>query len=127
MSKIIHKILFGFIYTVGYFFLALLSTGGGHGNFYLLLPLIPWILLFVAIFLFGKLDDLFMQILFVTVMIVHYSLIIFFASDYQFAEDKGWTQHYFPYTAIIWYIAGQIILWLMFFGELIQRKGKEVD
>ncbi len=107
--------------------MAVLSTGGGHGNFYILLPLIPWLLLFIAIFLFGKLNDLVKRIIFVLVLIAHYGIIMIFLMNYSFTEDKGWTKHYFPYTAIIWYLAGQIIIWLVFLNELVQSKSEKVN
>lgn len=127
MDNIFFKILFGLIYTVGYFFLALMSTGGGHGNFYILLPLIPWFLLFVPIFLFGKLNDLVSRIVFVLVMLTNYAVIMIFLLNYSFTEDKGWTQNHFPYPTVIWYFAGQLIIWAEFFIEMFIRKGKKPD
>ena len=122
MNTLIYKFLFGIVYTFGYFFLALLSTGGGHGNFYLLSPALPWLLLFIAIFLLGKSDDSQVRIFFCGVMAVHYGLLIFLLSNYSFDEDKGWTRHGLPYVPIIWYLAGQAIIWAMFFSEM--RKGE---
>lgn len=117
MKTTIYKLLFGVVYTVGYFFLAILSTGGGHGNFYLLSPALPWLLLLIAIFLFGKLNDLQMRIFFCGVMAVHYGLLVFLLSNYSFAEDKGWSRHGLPYVPILWYLAGQGIIWMVFFSE----------
>ena len=126
MGKAIFKILFGLIYTLGYFFLAILSTGGGHGNFYLLLPLIPWLLLFVPIFLFGKLNDSVKQIVFVLVMITHYLVSAIFLFNYSFAEDRGWKIR-FPYEVFAWYLAGQLVIWVNFFDEVIINKKKPDD
>ncbi|MCY7347493.1 MAG: hypothetical protein LH614_14915 [Pyrinomonadaceae bacterium] len=124
MKTIIYKFLFGIIYTVGYFFLAVLSTGGGHGNFYLLSPALPWLLLFIAIFLLGKLNDLQMRIFFCGVMAVHYGLLIFLLSNYSFSEDRGWSRYGLPYVPIIWYLAGQAIIWAIFFSEMIKGERK---
>ena len=55
--KIIRNILFGVIYTVIYFFLAVMGTGGGHGNFYLLFPLPTWIFIFIALILLTRLEN----------------------------------------------------------------------
>jgi len=88
--------------------------------------LIPWLLLFVAIFLFGKLNGLVNRIIFVLVLVAHYGIIMIFLMNYSFTEDKGWTKNYVPSTAIIWYLAGQIIIWLVFLKELIQRKSEKV-
>jgi len=104
-----------------------MSTGGGHGNFYILLPLIPWLLLFAALFLLGKLNDLVKLIAFVLVMAIHYGVIIILLAGYDFADDKGWNKHHFPYFTIIWYLGGQIIIWLMFAVEVNQIKGEEAD
>ena len=119
--------MFGFIYTVGYFFLAVLSTGGGHGNFYILLPLIPWLLMFVAIFLFGKLSELLNRIIFVLVMIMHYGIIALLLFSYDFADDKGWTKNHFPYPAVIWYLAGQLIIWTELFNEIFIKREKLIE
>ncbi len=104
-----------------------MSTGGGHGNFYILLPLIPWLLFFAALFLLGKLNDLVKRIAFVLVMAIHYGVIIILLAGYDFADDKGWNKNNFPYTAVVWYLVGQIIIWLVFAGELKQIKGEEAD
>ena len=119
--------MFGFIYTFGYFFLAVVSTGGGHGNYYILLPLIPWLLLFVAIFLFGKLNEIVSRIIFVLVMITHYGIILLFLFNYDFTEDKGWTNHYFPYAAVLWYLLGQLIIWSEFFNEIFLKVKKPAE
>ncbi len=86
------SIIFGFIYTAGYLFLAVLSTGGGHANFYILLPLTSWLFLFVALFQLGKLNDLVKRITFVLVMAIHYGIIVILLAGYDFAADKGWTK-----------------------------------
>jgi hypothetical protein len=49
--KVMFAGLFGLIYTVVYFFLAIMSIGGGHGNFFLLTPVTGWIFIFIALFL----------------------------------------------------------------------------
>jgi hypothetical protein len=123
MGKTIFKLLFGFIYTVGYFFPALLSTGG-HGNFYVLLPLIPWLLLFVPIFLFEKFNESANRIIFILVLLLHYGIQIVFLSGYDFARVRGWTKNYFPYPVVIWYAAGQLIVWTQFFNEIFIEKRK---
>lgn len=120
----VSKLLFGIIYTVGYFFVALLSTGGGHGNFYVLLPLIPWLLLFVPIFLFGKLEDLQKRIIFILVLAIHYGLLIMILSEYDYSADKGWVNNNFPFPALIWYLAGQLLIWTEFFNETFLKKQK---
>lgn len=127
MERILFSTIFGFIYTAGYLFLAVLSTGGGHANFYILLPIIPWLLLFGALFQLGKLNDLVKRISFVLLMTIHYGIIIILLAGYDFAGDKGWTKHYFPYLAVVWYLVGQIIIWLMFAVEVKQIKGEEAD
>ena len=127
MERILFSIIFGFIYTAGYLLLAVLSTGGGHGNFYILLPLIPWLLLFAALFQLGKLNDLVKRIAFVLIMAIHYGIIIMLLAGYDFADDKGWNKHYFPYLPVVWYLGGQIIMWRMFAVEVKQIKGEETD
>jgi len=98
--------------------------GGGHVNYYVLLPLKSWLLLFVPISLFGKLDDNLWRVIFVLVIITHYIVTAIFLSNYPFAEDKGWTKQYYPYAPVIWYLAGQIFIWAEFFNEIFLKSKK---
>jgi len=70
--KIIYGILFAVVYTVVYAFLAILSTGGGHGNFILLLPLLTWAFNFVALVLLTRLESQMIRIFFVVMMLAYY-------------------------------------------------------
>ncbi len=115
------KITFTLIYTVVYFFLALLNTGGGHGNYYLLTPAFPWLLLFPVIYFIGKLDTQLNRILFVLFMITHYVLVFVFLLNYSFEEDRGW-KYGVPLIPIIWYLAGQIAIWVLFINERMMTK-----
>ncbi len=75
--KIIYSVLFAVIYTAGYVFLAALSTGGGHGNFIVLLPITTWLFNFVALFLLYRLENQIVRIFFVVMMLVYYALNFF--------------------------------------------------
>ena len=58
-------------------------------------------------------------------MAIYYGIIIILLMGYNFADDKGWTKHHFPYLAVIWYLAGQIIIWSVFGIELFKIKERE--
>jgi hypothetical protein len=121
-GKTLLKILFGLVYTAGYFFLAILSLGGGHGNSYLLLPGVAWPLIFAAIFLLGRLHDSPTRAFFLGVMVAHYGVLLLFLSEYRYEDDAAWTKfHYVPFVPILWYLFGQAAIWLAFFSEI---KGK---
>lgn len=95
-----------------------MSTGGGHGNFYLLLPAASWMFVLAAILLFGYLDDWRVRLLFSLVMLFHYLVLTGFLAGYSFAEDAAWARYnHIPYVPIAWYLVGQVIIWLAFFSE----------
>ena len=118
----LYKILFGLIYTIGYFLLALLNTGGGHGNFYLFSPFLPWFLIILAIALLGKLNNLTMRVFFGVAMLMHYVTLIIILMNYNFLDDEGWTHKSAPAAPLIWYLLGQIIIWLLYYSEIIKVK-----
>ena len=55
--RLLTSIILGIVYTVGYIYLALIVTGGGHGNFTALLLIPTWIFNFTALFLLTKLKN----------------------------------------------------------------------
>lgn len=121
--KIIFYVLFGIVYTVGYFFLAVMGTGGGHGNFILLLPLLPWLFNFVALFLLTRLETQLMRIYFALMMFVYYGLNLLILSSAS--EDPDMVTFHYPANFLIpaaWFILGQIIIWAIFFKKCINQK-----
>lgn len=114
------KVAFAFVYTFVYFVLAVLSTGGGHGNFYLLIFAIPWFLNFVALFFVGKLQNQLYRIMFLLVMFAQYLMLMILLMNYQFSEDRGWKYGpaIFP---LLWYLAGQMFLWVQFINGLMLK------
>ena len=122
-------ILFGLIYTLVYFFLAIQSAGGGHGTFIFFAPLFTWILLFPALFLLTRLNRGFInKVLFVVLMLIHYVHIIFFLSPlFSLDIDKGtikvWEQY--PGAILItaaWYLIGQLMIWIFFYKAVRKQE-----
>jgi hypothetical protein len=123
--KALRNILFGIIYTFIYFLLAIMSTGGGHGNFFLLSPITTCILVFVALYLLAGLESLIARISFVVSMLMHYlvTLILCFDSGVHLVEN--WNE--VPgregiFVTTGFYILGQLIIWLVFFISLKNRE-----
>lgn len=105
------RLLIFIIYTIVYFFLALLSTGGGHGNFiFFLAPLVTWICPFAAICLSNKLNNKTIRLMFVLLLLVHYFVIGM--NIYVYLQDKYWQK-----DQTIWgnYLFGQIFLIALYF------------
>jgi hypothetical protein len=117
---------FTLVYTVGYFFLAILSTGAGHGTTVFLAPLFTWILLLVAIFLSSRADTLLKKILFFTCLALHYLHILVFLRPLLLGDiDPGtagmWRLGNGPAMFLFisaWYAAGQVVIWLRFIRSL---------
>jgi hypothetical protein len=125
------KILFSIFYTVSYFFLAILSTGGGHGNFIFLAPVFTWVFLLAAIGISGKLDIFLVRIFFIFLMLLHYAHILIFIKP-VFSEGfdpetlKVWQNQ--PQSILFvtaWYLIGQSIVWLMFYKEIKNHQKAE--
>lgn len=123
--KIIYGVLFAIIYTVGYVFLGIMVTGGGHGNFIVFLPVLTWFFNFIALFLLGKLESQRVRIYFVVMMLVYYTINLFIL--YPAFSDKKMVTHPHASGLLIpasWFLAGQLIIWAIFFKEVIIQKYK---
>lgn len=120
----LRKIIFAIVYTFVYFFLAVMSTGGGHGNFYLLLPALPWLFPLIAICFFGKLNNKFNRILFVMFMTAHYVILFALLFSYSFESDRG-LKYGVAFAPLIWYLAGQLVIWVTALTEI--KEGGEIN
>ncbi len=115
--KIVSAILFGLIYTVIYFFLAVMSTGGGHGNFFLLAPLWGWIFIFVVLFLLIRPSSLLTRILFIVSMLAHYAITLAGVFSVRDEVVKDWNRvvgREGIFITVGFYLLGQIIIWIIF-------------
>jgi hypothetical protein len=114
--KWIKGISFAVVYTFGFLFLAISATGGGHGNWILLFPIITWVFNFAALILLANLESERRAIFFVVTMLIYYvltfSLLIAGAGD---AETK--TRLDALWLPAVWYFAGQCIIWVVFFQK----------
>ena len=116
-------ILFGLAYTLIYFFLALMSTGGGHGNFIVLLPSITWLFNFVALGLLTKLKSEMVRIYFVVMMFVYYGITLLIL--YPASKDIKMVTHPHAEGILVpaaWYLLGQLIIWALFYREIKNHK-----
>jgi hypothetical protein len=117
-----YKVGFGVIYTLGYFLLAVLSTGAGHGTFIFLAPVFTWVLVLIAIYLSTNVDTLLKRVFFVVCLLVHYlHVVIFLRPLLLFDIDPGtammWQIRNGPEMIVfitLWYLVGQLVIWLMF-------------
>ena len=119
--KLMYAALFGLIYTVVYFFLAVMSTGGGHGNFFLLTPITGWLFIFIALFLLTRLKSLFSHIFFVGIMLAHYLINLLLLLSFKDEIIKDWNRVAGRTGIIItigFYLLGQLIIWFFFFRSV---------
>ena len=90
--KTTYSILFAVIYTIVYVFLAMLATGGGHGNFIVMVPVnITWILNFAALILLTQLKYKIAKLLFIVIMLGYYVWLFFMLS--KASTDKKMITH----------------------------------
>jgi hypothetical protein len=116
--KTFRNILFGVIYTVIYCFLAIISTGGGHGNFFLIMPFVTWLPIFIALCLLGFLEDPDARIYFVVLMLIHYGVTLFLFLGMKQNIINDWNRvagRTFIFITSGFYLFGQLILWVGFF------------
>jgi len=106
------------IYAGVLFCFALDAAGAGHGTFILFAPLITSVLLVPAGVMVVVGRNWFRSRHFLVVMLIHYAVTAFLVVPYFVGEVsagflKMWT-HYEElfYRAIIWYAAGQALMWL---------------
>ncbi|MDQ4121131.1 MAG: hypothetical protein M3209_06770 [Acidobacteriota bacterium] len=116
--KLIKGILFCLIYTIGYVFLALASTGGGHGNFIVMVPVnITWAFNFAALILLTQLKYKITQFIFVILMLVYYGLLLFMLAEAS-THEKMLTNYAALLIPTLWFLSGQVIIWAVFFKKL---------
>jgi hypothetical protein len=123
--KIIRNILFGVIYALIYFILAIMSTGGGHGNFYLLFPLFTWIFIFIALVLLTRLESVLVRIFFVVLMMAHYVITFVICLGGKEEIIKDWNRVHGVETVLFVggvYLLGQMIIWFVFFNTIRNKK-----
>lgn len=121
-----YKLGFTLVYTLGYLILAVGSTGAGHGTYIFLAPVFTWVLVLIAIYLSTNSNTLLRRIFFVICLLVHYiHIIIFLWPLLLFDVDPGttsaWKLKNGPQMMLFitgWYLAGQVVIWLMFFRSV---------
>lgn len=126
--KVIGIILFGIIYSLIYFFLAVAATGGGHGNFYLFSPFATWLLIFIALFLLKRLESLVSRIFFIGLMLVHYVFTFLICLGMKEGITKDFNRasgmETFMFAGGV-YLLGQLIIWVIFFNTIRNQKPLE--
>lgn len=122
-----NKIIIGFVFAGVYLFLAYAAAGFGHGTYIFFSVVMPYGLgLLVYPGLFVLADYLYsntIKLIYLTTMVVHYSLTVFFIIL--------WWEDGFPYIIkvwsvspfiillpIIWFLLGQTFIWFLFFKNL---------
>ena len=122
-------LIFGLIYTTVYVALAFWPRGPGrYGSAFFLAPLLPWILILVALNLSTNLMDLRNRVYFVAVLFFHYfitfvSVLIGFGDRWEHYFAEYWKEHFiFALFTIGWYLLGQIFMWTAFFVNFENRK-----
>ncbi len=129
-------LLVGIVYGLIYTFLAVMATGGGHGNFiWLFIYIIPFIgpLVFFSVlgFLATDLRPFVSKVIFGSLLICHYSvfaLLTIFA-DGDIAADNARTWSKYPsniYFMVVVYLVGQLPLLAIFAKSLFIDRATDV-
>jgi hypothetical protein len=124
------RIVIFFIYSIVYFFSAVMSTGGGHGNFIFIAPLFSWICPFAAVCLSNRLNNKTVRIIFIALLLLHYFIVGF--NVFEYLQSKYWQKDYYIWQnyyywqifLIALYFAGQVYIWSFYFrkSNLIREK-----
>jgi hypothetical protein len=97
-----------------------MSTGGGHGNFFLLFPMFTWIPVFIALCLLTIFEDN-LRFYFVILMLIHYGVTLFLFLSVKENVIKDWNRVGWRNAIFItsgFYLFGQLILWIGFFKSI---------
>ena len=114
------RIVFAFVYTAGFLLAALFTAGAGEGTFILVVGVFTWPLVLVSIFLISWADRLEVRSWFVILMFVHYAVSFLWGSSVEYSDQFYSSSKYirqnpgFFAICVLWYIAGQVIIWLIF-------------
>jgi hypothetical protein len=121
IAKMLIRITIFVIYTIVYFFLALMATGGGDGNFIFLdAPFPTWILSFLAVCLSNWINHRNVRNYFVLSLLIHYIAVFYFCIEYFqskfFLKEEikyfSWEIHLLMFGL---FLSGQIYIWSFFF------------
>jgi hypothetical protein len=123
--QIFRNIVFGLIYSAIYAFLAIMSTGGGHVNSFLLAPLLPMVLILIALGVISKVYDFAARVVFVALMSTHYLATIIFCWGVRMEilddiadelnRPVGWQSILFTSA---FYLLGQTVIWIAFVASI---------
>ena len=131
--KIFYGVLFAVFYTVSYVFIAMLSTGGGHGNFIVMVPVnITFAINFIALILLTRLKHKIMRIVFVVIMLAYYAALFYMLSnagymlgDAEIPYKELVTEPSGVITSAVWFFAGQLIIWALFIRKILELRTAE--
>lgn len=115
------------LYSLVYLVLAIQMAGAGHGTVVFLAPLLTWVLPVICFFLLDRLDHSSTRIFFIVLLAVHYLVTLALFSGYSVQSDDGLMRMWgrFPYfvsVTALWYLAGQIFMWLKFATSLVRLR-----
>jgi hypothetical protein len=128
--KLALKLIFGFLYSIGYVFLALLNGGPeANGTLVFFAPLLPWPFFLICVGLIGELHALQIKIFFVASMALYYGISITMlylllkgtdlrSSGIAGAWERSSSVMLFTFA---WWISGQFLIWIVFTLEILQK------
>jgi hypothetical protein len=122
-----HWVIFGIIYTVVYFPLAVIGIGAeGKGTGAFLVPISTWALIFVALYFSNRPDELRNRLFFVAFMLTHYLVTALFIPG-LFTEPRETKTGFWriweidrEYIFVVagWYLLGQAIIWIAYIRKI---------
>ena len=110
------RVIFAFIYSIGYLYFALDNAGAGHGTFMFWAPLLTWIFVLLSIFLLSSQMSKTRQVIEFTLHGIHYTVTGFLVITYVTDNSGELSRHVnlapgFVAITIAWYAIGQLIIW----------------
>jgi hypothetical protein len=115
---------FAVVYTFGHLIGLLFLAGAGEGTFILAGTLLTWPLLFVCLVLLSRFERKDVPATFVLLMLIHYGVSILLGVLIEFSWDWYYTKRYVEYNpgvltcVFLWYLTGQLVLWLAYSRNL---------
>jgi len=131
------KFVFGVIYTFGYAASAFLALGFGKGSGVFLSPLVggfglSWVAMLVGLHLSANVESQKGMFLFLALMLSHYVLTgiwlaISWSGNLAGTENLLRHQPSVVWLNVIVYLAGQVIIWSAFVGQLKNNRNSKLS
>jgi hypothetical protein len=127
-TRVFIILAFGLVYTLGYFLLTFLTIGAGHGTMIFASALPMWVIFLGCLVSLLWIERKDVRNGIIGAMVVNYcvtALLIYAFESVEFSDTIRYFEHYPEMVtySLAWYLAGQIIFWILYFKKTAALNG----